>query len=58
MTKIPVKIGLVDDHVLMRDALATVINTFDGFKVSLLAENGLDFIEKLNQTSRISSCSI
>jgi two-component system invasion response regulator UvrY len=51
MTKIPVKIGLVDDHVLMRDALATVINTFDGFKVSLLAENGLDFIEKLNQTS-------
>lgn len=51
MTKIPVKIGLVDDHVLMRDALATVINTFDGFKVSLLAENGLDFIENLNQTS-------
>ena len=51
MTKMPVKIGLVDDHVLMREALANMINSFDGYSISLLAENGLDFIEKLNKTS-------
>jgi two-component system, NarL family, invasion response regulator UvrY len=52
MTKIPVKIGLVEDHILLRDALATQIDTYEGFSVSLLADNGMDFIEKLNPTNK------
>ncbi len=48
MTQIPVKIGLVDDHTLLREALANVINSFDGYYVSLEADNGKEFIEKLN----------
>ena len=48
MTQMPVKIGLVDDHILLREALANVINTFNGYFVSLVADNGKEFIEKLN----------
>jgi DNA-binding NarL/FixJ family response regulator len=48
MTKAPAKIGLVDDHILIREALATVIKSFDEFVVSLVADNGREFIEKLN----------
>jgi two-component system invasion response regulator UvrY len=48
MAKELVKIGLVDDHILIRDALANVVNSFDEFTVSLLASNGKEFIEKLN----------
>ncbi len=44
----PVKIGLVDDHILIRDTLANVVRSFDEFTVSLVAENGKEFIEKLN----------
>lgn len=46
-----VKIGLVDDHILIRDTLADAIRSFDQFDVSLLAENGKDFISKLNHTN-------
>lgn len=48
MTKAQVKVGLVDDHILLRDALANVIRSFDEFTVSLVADNGKEFIEKLN----------
>jgi two-component system, NarL family, invasion response regulator UvrY len=48
MTQTSVKIGLVDDHILIRDALANVVRSFDEFSVSLVAENGKEFIEKLN----------
>ncbi len=48
MPQAPVKIGLVDDHILIRDALANTIKSFHEFDVSLLAENGRDFIDKLN----------
>ncbi len=48
MTQIPVKIGLVDDHILIEGALANVINSFNGYFVSLVADNGKEFIEKLN----------
>ena len=51
MPQTPVKIGLVDDHILIRDALANTIKSFDEYDVSLLAENGKDFIEKLNHTN-------
>jgi len=42
-----VKIALVDDHILLRDALATVVGTFDDCKVVMLAGNGKEFMEKL-----------
>jgi len=48
MVKLQIKIALVDDHILTRDALANVVRSFEDFTVSLLAENGKEFIEKLN----------
>src|SRR5580704_6426316 len=43
-----IKIGLVDDHILIRDALATVINNFENCMVNLLAIHGLEMIEQLS----------
>lgn len=43
-------IALVDDHILLRSGLASVINNFDGFKIIQEADNGKQFIEKLAQT--------
>jgi two-component system invasion response regulator UvrY len=42
-----VKIALVDDHNLIRDALAVVINSFENCKVVQMAADGKEFIEKL-----------
>jgi DNA-binding NarL/FixJ family response regulator len=44
-----VKIAMVDDHILLRDALATVIDGFEHCKVILLAANGKELLEKLQQ---------
>jgi two-component system, NarL family, invasion response regulator UvrY len=52
MIQAPVKIGLVDDHILLREALANVIRTFDEFSVSLIADNGKEFIEKLTPVNK------
>lgn len=38
---------MVDDHILLRDALAGVINGFDDCKVMLAATNGKELMEKL-----------
>lgn len=46
-----IKIGLVDDHVLVREALANIVKSFDEFEVSIMADNGKDFIDKLNKTN-------
>jgi len=46
-----IKIGLVDDHILIREALAGIIKSFDEFQISILAANGKDFIDKLNKTN-------
>ena len=43
----PIKIAMVDDHILLRDALATVIDRFDNCKVILLAAHGKELLEKL-----------
>ena len=40
-------IALVDDHVLLRSALATLINSFLEFKVLFEADHGKDFIRQL-----------
>jgi len=40
-------VALVDDHALLRSGLAGIINSFDGYRVLLEADNGIDFIEKI-----------
>jgi two-component system invasion response regulator UvrY len=47
-----VRIGLIDDHILLRDSLARVINSFENYTVSMVAENGKAFIEKLNPLNK------
>jgi len=39
---------MVDDHVLLRNALASLINSFDNCKVIYEANNGSEFIDKLS----------
>jgi two-component system, NarL family, invasion response regulator UvrY len=51
MAQTQTKIGLVDDHILIRDTLANVVKSFEEFTVSLVAENGKEFIAKLNPAS-------
>jgi len=41
------KIALVDDHILLRNGLANLINTFPGYSVVFEADNGKDFIQQL-----------
>ena len=43
-----IKIALVDDHILLRDALASVIDKMEDCQVVLLARHGKEFIEKLH----------
>ncbi len=38
---------LVDDHVLLRNGLANLIESFGNYEVLFEADNGKDFIEKL-----------
>lgn len=38
-------VALVDDHELLRTGLVSIINSFDGFKVIMEANNGRQFIE-------------
>ncbi len=42
-------IFLVDDHVLLRDALAAYINTFEACRVVGLASDGLDLIKNIDK---------
>ena len=39
---------LADDHILLRDALANLINNFEGFFVSIVAGNGLEVQDALS----------
>lgn len=45
------KIMIVDDHVLLRDALASLINTFPDFKVIGAASNGEEMIMLFKNSS-------
>ncbi len=42
------KVALADDHALIRNGLAGIINTFAGYEVILQANNGKELIQKLN----------
>lgn len=43
----PYKIILVDDHILLRDALASLINTFSEFNVIDVAANGKELVHTI-----------
>ena len=47
MSKKNTGIALVDDHVLLRNGLASLIQGFEGYTVLFQADNGKDFIEQL-----------
>lgn len=40
-------VALIDDHVLLRNGLASMVKNFDGYSVSFEANNGSQFIEQL-----------
>lgn len=40
-------IAIVDDHQLFRKSLALLVNSFEGISVSFQADNGKEFLEKL-----------
>ncbi len=42
-----IKVALVDDHALLRSGLASVINSFGGYKVVFEADHGRQFIDLL-----------
>ncbi len=44
-------VALIDDHELLRTGLAAIINSFEGYRVVLEANNGKQFIEKVNPKS-------
>jgi two-component system, NarL family, invasion response regulator UvrY len=44
-----IKVALADDHVLLRNALASLINNFEDCSVIIQASNGHELIEQLNK---------
>ena len=40
------KVALVDDHVLLRNGLAGLVNSLDNYTVIFEADNGIDFQKK------------
>ncbi len=47
MTNRITTLAFVDDHVLLRNALAALANSFDGYEVLFEADNGKEFIAQL-----------
>jgi len=43
-----IQVALVDDHILLRNGLASLINSINGYEVIFEAENGIIFREKIN----------
>lgn len=43
---------LADDHILLRDALASLISQFPGFRVTGVAANGLDVMDLMKSGSK------
>jgi DNA-binding NarL/FixJ family response regulator len=41
-------VWLIDDHALLRNGLANIINGFDGYRVIAESDNGADFIEQVS----------
>jgi DNA-binding NarL/FixJ family response regulator len=47
MDKNMTRIALVDDHALLRNGLASLIQSFEGYSVLFEADNGKEFIQQL-----------
>lgn len=47
MAKNITHIALVDDHILLRNGLAALVNSFEGYSVLFEANNGREFIKQL-----------
>ncbi len=47
-----IKVALADDHILLRNALAALIDSYGICKVTHLAANGKELIERIEQGSR------
>ncbi|MCE3281979.1 MAG: DNA-binding response regulator [Chitinophagaceae bacterium] len=45
----PKYVALVDDHVLLRQGLANLVNSFPGYKVMFEADHGQHFIEQVEK---------
>jgi two-component system, NarL family, invasion response regulator UvrY len=45
-------IGLVDDHIVLRSALAGLINSIPGYRVTMEASNGIELMDLLNRKKR------
>lgn len=46
-------VALVDDHVLLRQGLANLVNTFTGYNVCFEADNGKQLIDKMKSAGTI-----
>ncbi|MBL7758477.1 MAG: response regulator transcription factor, partial [Chitinophagaceae bacterium] len=44
-----IQVGIADDHSLLRNALANLINTFEGYSILFEADNGKDLRNKIMQ---------
>ncbi len=44
-------IALVDDHILLRQGLASFIRTFPQYEILLEADNGADFLARVKNTT-------
>lgn len=42
-----IEVAITDDHTLLRNALARLVNSFDGYRVLLEADNGKDLRHKI-----------
>lgn len=51
MNKNITSIALVDDHALLRNGLASLVQSFEGYTVLFQADNGKDFIQQLKANS-------
>lgn len=49
----PAFVAIADDHRLLREALATLINKFDQYEVLFTAENGLDLLDQIQQSKQV-----
>lgn len=45
-----IQVAIADDHSLLRNALAKLINTFEGYSVMLEADNGKDLCDKIGKS--------
>jgi two-component system, NarL family, invasion response regulator UvrY len=46
-----IKVAVADDHILLRNGLAQLINSFDGYKVLIEADNGKHLLDKLDKNN-------